>query len=144
MSMWTHITSCMSVETNIVEKKPELRRRVQKFLEKAPKITGSEGNALIFINIPSGYNMSVSHDCKHCKYSDTIVEYTEDGDDYFICDAPSRYNCSNDYQTCVVISVQGDLRDRTISQTKREFEKFKTYVEKLGWIRDYSVNIEGD
>ena len=29
-------------------------------------------------------------------------------------------------------------------ETEKEFEEFKKYVEKLGYIRDYAVNIEGE
>ena len=145
MSMWTHITACMSVETGIVAKKPELRRRVKEFLKSAPEITGSEGPADIFVNIQGGYNFYTSHDCDRCKYKDSIIELKdENGDDYMMCSAPDKHNCSAEYQTRVVISVQGDLRDRVKEETEKEFEEFKKYVEKLGYIRDYAVNIEGE
>ena len=145
MSMWTHITACMSVETGIVAKKPELRRRVKEFLKSAPEITGSEGPADIFVNIQGGYNFYTSHDCDRCKYKDSIIELKdENGDDYMMCSAPDKHDCSAEYQTRVVISVQGDLRDRVKEETEKEFEEFKKYVEKLGYIRDYAVNIEGE
>ena len=145
MSMWTHITACMSVETGIVVKKPELRRRVKEFLKSAPEITGSEGPADIFVNIQGGYNFYTSHDCDRCKYKDSIIELKdEDGNDYMMCSAPDKHDCSAEYQTRVVISVQGDLRDRVKEETEKEFEEFKKYVEKLGYIRDYAVNIEGE
>lgn len=145
MSMWTHITACMSVETGIVAKKPELKKRVKEYLDKAPKITGSEGPADVFVNIQGGYSFYTSHDCDRCKYRDNIIELKdENGDDYMMCSAPDKHDCSAEYQTRVVISVQGDLRDRVKEETEKEFEEFKKYVEKLGYIRDYAVNIEGE
>ena len=145
MSMWTHITACMSVETGIVAKKPALKKQVKEYLDKAPKITGSEGPADVFVNIQSGYSFYTSYDCDRCKYKDSIIELKdENGDDYMMCSAPDKHDCSAEYQTRVVISVQGDLRDRVKEETEKEFEEFKRYVEKLGYIRDYAVNIEGE
>lgn len=145
MSMWTHITACMSVETGIVAKKPELRRQVKEFLKSAPEITGSEGPADVFVNIPSGYDYYISCDCDHCKYKDTIIELKDkDGEDYMMCNSPKGYDCSAEYQTRIIISIQGDLRDRIKEETEKEFEEFKKYIEKIGYIRDYTVNIEGE
>ena len=145
MSMWTHITACMSVETGIVAKKPELKKQVKEYLDKAPKITGSEGPADVFVNIQGGYSFYTSRDCDRCKYKDSIIKLKdENGDDCMMCSAPDKHDCSAEYQTGVVISVQGDLRDRVKEKTEKEFEEFKKYVEKLGYIRDYAVNIEGE
>ena len=145
MSMWTHITACMSVETGIVAKKPALKKQVKEYLDKAPKMTGSEGPADVFVNIQGGYSFYTSCDCDRCKYKDSIIELKdENGDDYMMCSAPDKHDCSAEYQTRVVISVQGDLRDRIKEETEKEFEEFKKYVEKLGYIRDYAVNIEGE
>lgn len=144
MSYWTHITACLSVETNIAAKKPQLMKQVKEYLQDAPKITGSEGNADIFVNIPSGYNWYVSIDCEHCKYNDTIQEYTDKEGGYFECDRPEDYDCSAKYQTCVVISIQGDLRDRTRQHTKKEFNEFKKYLSRVWYIRNYTVKIEGE
>ena len=145
MSMWTHITACMSVETGIVAKKPALKKQVKEYLDKAPKITGSEGPADVFVNIQGGYSFYTSRDCDRCKYKDSIIELKdENGDDYMMCSASEKRDCSAKYQTRIVISVQGDLRDRVKEETEKEFEEFKEYVEKLGYIRDYAVNIEGE
>ena len=145
MSMWTHITACMSVETGIVAQKLELKKQVKEYLDKAPKITGSEGPADVFVNIQGGYSFYTSRNCDRCKYKGSIIELKdEDGNDYMMCSAPDKHDCSAEYQTRVVISVQGDLRDRVKEETEKEFEEFKKYVEKLGYIRDYAVNIEGE
>lgn len=51
MSCWTHITACFSVETGIIDKKPALKRKLKELFKDAPKITGSERNVSVFINI---------------------------------------------------------------------------------------------
>ena len=48
-------------------------------LEDAPKITGSEGNAEIFVNVLRGHNIFMSCDCNSCEYKDTIVHHKEEG-----------------------------------------------------------------
>lgn len=144
MSCWTHITACLSVETEMLRKKPELKREIQKIIRQGPKITGSERNADIFVNIPSGYNWFISYDCEHCKYKETLRTITIDGKKGQECDAPDNYNCSSEYQSCVVISIQGDLRDRAFNRTKEEFEKFLEYVKDKFHVRDYTYNIEGE
>ena len=145
MSMWTHITACLSVETGMSRKKLELKREVQKVLRQAPKITGSEGNADVFVNVQSGYNFFVGRDCDNCKYKNTLREITDkkDGESYLVCDAPDYHDCSGEYQTCVTISIQGDLRDRTEEQTKKEFDDFLEYIKNQHYyIRDFALNIQ--
>lgn len=144
MSHWTHITACLSVETGITAKKRDLKRKVKTILAQAPEITGSEGNADVFVNIQSGFNWFVSYDCEHCKYKETLRTITIDGEEWQECDAPDNYDCSGKYQTCVVISIQGDLRDRTKEETQKEFNEFIKYITTKCYIRDYSVNIEGE
>ena len=144
MSCWTHITACLSVETGIIAKKPELKRKVKQYLKNAPKITGSEADADVFVNIQSGHNFYTSRNCERCVYKDTLRDIKVDGEDWTECDAPTGHKCSAEYQTCIVISIQGDLRDRMKDETQKEFDAFLKYIEKEYWVRDYSVNIEGD
>ncbi len=146
MSRCTHITACLSVEMSIVENKIELKRHIKKLLRKAPKITGSERDAEVFVNVKAGHNFWTSRDCEHCEYASTLHDVVIDGEEYSKCDAPSTKtdDCSASYQTHVVISIQGDLRDRTLEQTQAEWNEFITYIEDKFLIRDYAVNIEGD
>ena len=142
MSCWTHITACISCETGIEEPKRELLRQVKTYLGSAPAITGSERDADLFVNIQSGYNIFVSADCDHCEYKDTQIIR---GKGEFDCFPPDDYKCkSAKYQDAIVISIQGDLRDRMKEQTQKEFDTFLEYVKKEYWVRDYAVNIEGD
>lgn len=146
MSMWTHITACLSVNTGLIESPKELKKHVKQVLKKAPKITGSEKNADVFVNIQSGYNFSMSHDCDHCEYNNDIKD-TDDGEEYKVCGAPEGLDrdCSGKYQTCVVISIQGDLRDRTVGQTQKEFDLFWKYLnDNYYHVKNYSINIEGE
>lgn len=143
MSQWTHITACFSVDTCITESKKELLRQVKVFLHDAPKITGSENDAEIYVNIQSGYNITIGKDCEHCKKYGMTRRETKEG--FTECDAPDNYKCKHgEYQSCIVISIQGDLRDRTKTETEEEFQKFLEYIANEYIIRDYSINIEGE
>lgn len=57
MSMWTHVTGCIYVDT--MQDRKDIKKYIKKILKDAPLITGSEKNADIFINPLSGYNTSV-------------------------------------------------------------------------------------
>ena len=147
MSMWTRIIACLNVKTGKCMKKPELKKYVQEKLKNAPKITGSEMDAGIYVNVQDGYDWYMSRDCEHCKYQDELIKVksVDEGEDYQICNYANNQNCSRKYQTCVIISIQGDLRDKTSEDTKTEFEEFKQYVNtNVGHIRDYTVDIKGD
>lgn len=142
MSSWTHITSCLSVETALTQPKSVLKKIIMKELKEAPKITGSEKCADVFVNVKSGSNFWTSSDCNRCPFGETAEWSKEKG---YECEAPEDYKCpSGEYQSCVVISVQGDLRDRSPDQTQKEFDEFLTYLKKRYYIRDYSINIIGD
>ena len=142
MSIWTHIVAAIDVDT--YKESKNLKSEVEKFLEKAPKITGSEENAAVFVNVLPGYNIWTSADCKVCNYGNTIVDCEDGG---FQCDTPEGYRCpEGEYQTRVIIAVQGDLRDRESNDTLEEFNAFKRYIDgnfnEAGyWIRNWAVSI---
>ena len=50
MSDWSHITACIYVETEIQDE--NIKEILEEILRQAPKITGSEGNAEVYVNIP--------------------------------------------------------------------------------------------
>ena len=117
MSFWTHIVASIDVDTCI--ECDTLKSDVAKMLEAAPKITGSEGDADVFVNVLSGYNVFSWRNGNH-----------------------------RQYQTRVVITVVGDLRDRMRERTTKEWRAFKKFVEKsineIGFIiRNCSCNIMG-
>mgnify|MGYP004657950109 CR=1 FL=1 len=117
MSRWTHITSCISVDTCKGNKK-RIKKSIIDYIAKAPKITGSEGDASIYLNLQHGYNIS---SWKQDKHGDYIK-----------------------YQSCIIISIQGDLRDKDGETTKEEFIEFLNYIKNEYIVRDYSINIEDD
>lgn len=126
MSMWTHVAAVMDVDTHI--EAIFIEDIVREMLKDAPKITGSEGNADVFVNVLPGHNVNISMDCERCKYGHTVKPCDESG---FTCEGPDDYRCPDrEYQTRVVITVVGDLRDRERCQTKAEWDAFKKFVEK--------------
>lgn len=146
MSMWTHIIASIDVDTYIKSK--NLKKDVEKLIKNAPKITGTEGNADIFVNVLSGYSMSTSCDCFRCKYGKTVVYHSEGG---FSCDADENYECPyGEYQTRVVITVVGDLRNREKNRTDKEWNSFYNFVsEKINGnngfhIRNCACTIQGN
>lgn len=107
MSAWTHIVGTIYVDTNKeFEKKEDLKQYIENKLKDAPQITGSESNADYFVNILSGYNVSSS-----------AIE--------------QRAIVNKEYQTCAVITIVGDLRDRVLEQTKVEVELFVDYIKDM-------------
>ena len=111
MSNWTHIVGCLYVKT--CEQEKDIKKYVESKLKSAPKITGSEKNADIFVNALSGYNLS-----------------TWDDDDNKIT-----------YQTCVAITIIGDLRDTFIEQTISETRAFLNFVDEEFDISYSSISI---
>lgn len=115
MSQWTHITACLSVDT-CIENKKHIKKRIIDYINKAPKITGSEEDAEVYVNLQRGYNIST---------------WKKFGDDAH-------------RQSCIIISIQGDLRDKDGETTREEFVAFLNYIRKEYIIRDYSINIEDE
>jgi len=112
MSSWTHIIATIDVETFIED--IEIKTKVEDILKDAPKITGSEGNADIFVNILSDFNIS--------KWN-----FEKDKFDHF--------------QSRVVITIMGDLRDREIKKTGKEYCKFYNFIKNKFWIRNSTYKI---
>ena len=117
MSRWTHITSCMSVDT-CIENKKRIKKSIIDYINNAPKITGSESDAEVYVTLQRGYNIS---------------SWKQDKADNFI-----------QYQSCIIISIQGDLRDKDGETTKEEFINFLNYIKAKYIVRDYSINIEDE
>ena len=136
MSSWTHIVACISVDTCMEVHRNELKAKVKQILMEAPQITGSEGNAEFFINIPRGHNTWIFRDCEHCVYGSTVKK-----EHHWDCDCPENYRCPDGkYQTQAIITVQGDLRNRTKDQTEAEFTAFLDYINTKFIIYDRSCS----
>lgn len=120
MSMWTHIIGVLYIDTCEVMEKEELKKFVEDKLANAPKITGSEENTSYYVNVLNGSNFSTSE-----IVSGAIV--------------------NKEYQTCVAITLIGDLRDREREFTEAELEMFIDYIkDAFAMVRDYSICIDDE
>ena len=109
MSHWTHIIASIDVDTYHNDK--DIKGYVENILANAPKITGSEGPADVFVNVKSGWN--------HSTWDEEANERER-------------------YQTRVVITVLGDLRDRERWRTRDEWYAFRDYVKaRVGYGYDF-------
>ena len=127
MSKWTHIVASIDIDT--YREKEDIKGFVEELIKGAPEISGSEGPADVFVNVLSGHNISTTQDCERCQYF--VAEKAYDGE---YCSLPENetFQCPyGEYQTRVVITVIGDLRDREPETTKREWKEFKKYIDKV-------------
>ena len=139
MSNWTHITACIYLETDIEDN--NIEEIIREILQKAPLITGSEGNVDIFVNVLSGHNSYTSCDCFHCPFGHTMRKEKNGSS----CLAPQEYECKEGiFQTSVAITIIGDLRDRVKSQTKAEYDNFIKWLKQRFSIRLKTCNIRED
>lgn len=141
MSRWTHIIGSFYIDT--METTDNLKSYIEEQLKFAPKITGSESNVDIFVNLLSGYNTFTSPDCDRCKYKGTLKQSKTNG--YLECDADNGYHCpEGNYQTCAVVTIVGDLRDRDADTTIEETGSFIDYLNSSNDIYYASVTIEDE
>ena len=105
MSRWAHISAVIRIDIHgkfVTElrdgviQQEELDKYASEFASRMPKMTGSEGNASVFVNKLPGHSMSKAH---------------WDGKQYVW----------SEYQTRYCLTIIGDLRDRTPQKTRREF-----------------------
>ena len=64
-----------------LEQQPKsvLKKIIMKELKEAPKITGSEKCADVFVNVKSGSNFWTSSDCNRCPFGETAEWSKEKG-----------------------------------------------------------------
>ena len=125
MSWWTYIIGSIDVDT--LEERHDIKEYVEELVKNAPPITGSEGNADVFVNVRSGHSVTIMPDCPLCPFFGGY-----DSEDNEICRMPKYARClepETEYQSRVVITVVGDLRDRYKPQTKAEWRAFRKFVE---------------
>ena len=117
MSRWTHITGTIKVDTLSQIKREDFQRWLESRVALLPKITGSERDADIWIKEKPGYNLSTWE-------NDTKIEY----------------------QTNAVITIDGDLRDRSQEEVIKELnELFETITRNLHWMIDqYTILIDDE
>lgn len=118
MSKWTYVCGAIWVDTYdscAIEK-------IEEFLVNAPKITGSEKDVEIFLNQTEDCNVYLDSDCGNCKFNDVVRQREVTT---FTCKAEEDYKCpSAEFNTMVVMTLFGALRDRTYNKTKEEYDTF--------------------
>ena len=123
MSVWTHIQGVFHIDLlNGYEDKVMLEMTTRILLEKAPRITGSEGGIDIYINAENGYNST-----------ETISHIDKCGEVH--CRTVNK-------QSGVIVTIIGDLRDRKAQEINEKYQIFEAYIKSLNvLIRDYIVQI---
>lgn len=112
MSLWTHVTGAIYVNMYSQSNEQTLNY-ARHMLNNAPKVTGSEGDMQIYVNLLSGYN--------HSEFDN---------------------GTNRRWQTGVIISLVGDLRDRTIEKTNQELKAFLNYIkDNQCFMRSLSVSL---
>lgn len=113
MSLWTHVTGAIYVNM-YAQSNEQTLNHARHMLANAPKVTGSEGDMQTFVNLLSGYN---------------YVEFDN--------------GIKRKWQTGVIISLVGDLRDRTIEATNQELKAFLDYIkDNQCFMKGLSVTVE--
>lgn len=113
----TYITATVFIDTCI--KNDDIKSYVKDKLKNAPRITGSEGDANVFINAIVGYNDHILGDCDKCRF------LLSGGN----CSASVSDECVvSNYQTNVAITIVGMLRDKRKNSTEKEFKAFLKYI----------------
>lgn len=131
MSRWVHVIGAIDVDTYL--EIDSIQEVIDEVIKRAPKITGSEMDCEVFAKVRDGYNTSAydSMACSICPYQDTI-EIIDKERNVFTCESPAEYPCptkDEKYQTKVVITLIGELRDRTLDITAQEINNFIEYLE---------------
>lgn len=113
MSLWTHVTGAIYVNMYSQSNEQTLNH-ARHMLANAPKVTGSEGDMQTYVNILNGYS---------------YVEFDN--------------GIKRKWQTGVIISLVGDLRDRTIEKTNKELKAFLDYIkDNQCFMKGLSVTVE--
>lgn len=112
MSLWTHVTGAIYVNM-YTQSNEQTLNHARHMLNNAPKVTGSEGDMQTHVNLLNGYN---------------YVEFDN--------------GVKRKWQTGVIISLVGNLRDRTIEKANQELKVFLDYIkDNQCFMRNLSVSL---
>lgn len=115
MSVWVRTLAVYEIDTWRGTNK--IKSIVRSTMKSAPQITGSDGNANIFINFPPGYD---------------YIRYATDGRLF-------------KYQTRFYITIIGDLRNCHKAGVRENLDQFEKFIISQGWeIRRKSIEIGED
>ena len=110
MSWWTHIKGAIEVEA-MGRTQAECRYILDTVLAHLPRVTGSEGDMNVYIAQRAGHNCSSS-----CDELSMRTNNLTDFDGF-----KSREYGWMTMQTKYMLTIDADLRDRRLEETKREF-----------------------
>lgn len=142
MSHWSSCYAIISIKA--YKDIPNFEKIVNLALNKAPKITGSEGNAKVHI-LSYDHCTWQSNPCKHCPYLNlSATEYSTfrghvscPGGDYLTVKQYEKAICQQKRDTFLEIgdivdyceiAVTGTLRDKHKEETEKEFKAFINHL----------------
>ena len=129
MSMWTYITGTIQISVP-GRTQAECDYILKTILNHLPRVTGSEGDMELYIN---------NRDCKTYSSCDEFAECTDNLIDWY--GYKNRSNGWLQYSNRYILTVDGHLRDRTFSETVREFMKWIDRLAKRLSIDDILIKI---
>ncbi len=127
MSYWTYVTGVIEVDT-CARSDAEAMYLAQTVVNHLPRITGSERNAEFHFSRPDGY----------CS-SSNVDEFDKPSNLY-----DDRHFRMFTTQEKILITVHGNLRDRTFKATLRETTKMLARLSSRLWVRECLVRVRSD
>lgn len=117
MSNWTYVNGTIEVST-LGRTQEEIEYILKTVLRHLPKVTGSEQDMHTYLIKKEGYSSSYSHD----EFEHWVKDF--------------------DIQDNYIIVVDGSLRDRTLNETHKEFQKWICRLAKRVLVENVIVEIK--
>lgn len=127
MSMWTYVRGMILADTYALYT-PAALYRAQSVIDHLPRITGSEGSAEFYVTGRRGYNI--------VSYCDELFQQSNLGG--------GRFGDRFESQSEVLITICGNLRDRTFHQTLHETTKALSRLASRLDVETCLVSVQGD
>lgn len=123
MSVWSSVNAILFVFA--YKTIPDFEKILQKALDEAPEITGSEGNCDYFITNIMAYNYE-PRDCRRCQWLSTVNEIrcTKNYNEKYCIEGTYVDRCN------VVITCKHGLRDKSKQQSEIEFKNLIDFLKK--------------
>ena len=118
MSYWTYIRGTIMVSP-LGRTQEEMNYILKTVLRHLPKVSGSEKDMEIIVNQPNGWTTSAS------------------------CDEFDNYVGNFEINRRYILTLYGNLRDRTFDETYKEFNKWINRLAKRVFVDEVFVNING-
>lgn len=119
MSYWVHFSAVIRLYTG-TKTLDEIKNK----FKNAPQIIGTEENAKLYFNKPSGYNLHLDRDCWHCPKEKLLYKYKLSSSECEFCDETKF----RDYQTETIITIVGDLRSSIEQQARQEYDNLLNFI----------------